>query len=117
MIETDSIMSIILSVITTGGLTTFLFLPQLRKSKNIDNESKQSDEWRKLYEEASEEATKKDNKIEELYSEISKHRDEKASLQKEVSRLTAENTRLETSLKYLKCEKPGCPNRTPPTGY
>lgn len=96
-----------------GSLTTFMFFPQMRKTKNIENESKQSEEWRKLYEETKMEAREKDSKIDSLYAEITKHRDAKATLADKVSQLQVENT----SLKYLKCGKPGCQNRTPPTGY
>lgn len=100
-----------------GSITTFLFLPQIRKSKNLENESKQSDEWKKLYDESSKDSVEKSNKIEELYKEIAKQRDEKSELHKQVSILSSENASLKTSLQYLRCEKPGCPHRTPPTGF
>jgi septal ring factor EnvC (AmiA/AmiB activator) len=97
-----------------GGI---FFYPQNKKAKNLENETKQSDEWKRLYQEACEENIRKEKKIEELYKEIAKQRDEKAELHKQSSSLSAENASLSTSLKYLKCEMPGCPHRTPPTGY
>lgn len=104
--------------------STLLFYPQSKKEKNIQNESKQSDEWRKLYEEQSEELKgerkrhedhiiAKDQKIDSLYCEISRHRDEKAEKSNRIAELEVDNTRL----CLLKCEVPNCPNRKPPTGY
>lgn len=118
--------TVITCIITffAGNLSTLVFFPQLRNSKKIDNESKQSEEWRKLYEEANEELKEerkrfddmvavKDNKIDALFTEISKHRDEKAEKSNKIASLEVENTRL----CILKCEVPACPNRKPPTGY
>ena len=55
----------------------------------------------------------KDAKIDTLYEQISQQRDCKANLSKENAALQVENTRL----CLLKCEKPNCPHRQPPTGY
>ena len=46
-----------------GNIAVFLFLPQIKKAKNIENEAKQSEEWKKLYIEAHQEITEKDRKI------------------------------------------------------
>lgn len=103
-----------------GNIMMFLLLPQKRKSEdlkndaqNIENEAKQSEEWRKLYDEAHTENIEKDKKIDALYMEITRHRDEKAGLHIKITELSVENTRL----KILKCEKPSCIDRHPPTGY
>lgn len=113
----------IISLITgAGGM--LLFYPQTRKSKNLENEAKQSEEWKKLYEEErhlrdedrkvwEEERARYETKIDTLYDQISHQRDCKAELSKINATLQVENTRL----CMLKCEVPACPNRKPPTGY
>ena len=107
--------SIITAIIgcVCGNISMLLLFPQIRKSKNIENESKQSAEWQKLYEEEHENNRLKDEKIDTLYLEISKHRDHNASLSVEMAQLEVENTRL----KIFKCDIPACQQRTPPTGY
>ena len=52
-------------------------------------------------------------KIDALFDQINKHRDEKAEVIKENTRLEVENTRLS----MLKCEVINCIKRQPPTGY
>lgn len=107
------------------------FYPQLRKNKDlenkekeIDNEANLAEEWMKLYQEERNEllaahkerdeiVAAKDAKIDTLYEQISQQRDCKANLSKENAVLQVENTRL----CLLKCEKPNCPHRQPPTGY
>lgn len=103
-----------------GNITAFLFFPQKRKSEtlkneaqNIENEAKQSDEWYKLYQVELEENKELNKKIDSLYAEIARHRDENTQLRIEMTEIMVENTRL----KVLKCEKPACSNRQPPTGY
>ena len=97
----------------SGNITALLFFPQMRRMKDIENETKQSDEWRKLYEEAKSELREKDKKIDSLYDEIQRHRDVEIDLHKEVGKLSAENIKL----LVLKCEVPACTKRTPPTGF
>ena len=106
--------------IVAGSVGTFVFFPQEKKAKDIENESKQSEEWKKLYEETHSELQqkdaiieKKDEKIDALYVEITKHRDEKAQQSIVIAELQVENTKL----KLLKCDRPSCQNRQPPTGY
>lgn len=94
-----------------------LFFPQERKSKILSNEARQSEEWKKLYDEEraarEEERNRLESKIDKLYDQISHQRDCKAELSKENATLQVENTRL----CLFKCEIPKCPNRQPPTGY
>lgn len=107
-----------------GSLSTFAFFPQVRKSKILENEAKQSEEWKKLYDEErrmreadlkawSEERSHLHEKIDGLYDQIKQHRDEKAEMAKKNAELEVTNTRLT----MLKCEVVNCPNRKPPTGY
>lgn len=110
--------------LVSGNLSALIFLPQMRKSKTIENEAKQSDEWKKLYMEEKQrreedlkaweiERSSYEQKIDKLYQTISQHRDEKAEITKGNAKLEVENTRL----CILKCEIPACGNRTPPTGF
>jgi septal ring factor EnvC (AmiA/AmiB activator) len=99
--------------VVTGNLTMFLFFPQMRKSKIIENDARQSEEWKKLYDETHAEVKEKEAQINELYQDITTHRNEKAELRVQVAELQVENAKL----KLLKCELPKCPNRKPPTGY
>jgi gas vesicle protein len=96
-----------------GNIAVFLFLPQIRKAKNIENEAKQSEEWKKLYVEAHQELSEKGKKIDCLYEEISKHRDESVKNGVEKAKLEVEITKLT----LLKCTRPNCSNRQPPTGF
>ena len=89
-----------------GNIMMFLLLPQRRKSEDLKNEAQN-------IEEAHNENKELNKKIDSLYVDVAKHRDEKAQLHIQITELSVENTRL----KILKCEKPSCPHRQPPTGY
>lgn len=119
----EIIVTSVVSILTGAG-SVLLFFPQIRKSKVLDNEAKQSEEWKKLYEEErnmreedrkvwEEDRGRYETKIDTLYDQISHQRDCKAELSKDNATLQVENTRL----CLLKCEVPNCPNRKPPTGY
>lgn len=119
----EIIVSSVVSLVLGIG-STLIFYPQTRKEKNLQNEAKQAEEWKKLYDEEHEtrreeradwhtEREKLDLKIDDLYAQINKHRDEKAEITKRNTQLEVANTKL----MLLKCEMPGCPKRTPPTGY
>lgn len=108
----------------TGAGSILLFFPQIRRSKILENEAKQSEEWQKLYQEQCDERREerlryeerikqKDETIDKLFEDITRHRDEKAEKSKRIAELEVENTRLQ----LLKCELPKCINRKPPTGY
>jgi chromosome segregation ATPase len=110
--------------IVAGNLSALMFFPQMRRTKVLENASKECEEWKKLYstlkdelktekEEHVAEIKRKDEKIDSLYAAISKHRDDKSDLCQRVAELEVENTKL----KILKCEIAGCLKRTPPTGY
>lgn len=129
MIET--ILSIVAGLGGITGIISLFYVKQEQKSKELDNESKdldneakQSDEWRKLYEEerkcflqARQEydavIKDKDEKIDELYKEVSNQRNQKVELHNKVASMNVELTKL----KMLKCETVNCINRKPPTGY
>lgn len=117
---------IITSIVSlfTGVGSVLLFFPQVRRSKILENEAKQSEEWHKLYLEEKDrreedrkewqnDRTQLESKIESLYQRISQVRTEKAETVKQNTKLEVENTKL----CLLKCEVPNCTNRKPPTGY
>lgn len=108
-----TIITCVVGAIAGGGLTSVFLLPQTKSSKNIENESKQSEEWKKLYHEAKATIDVKDEKIESLFAEIRNQMTESLQRQKENAELSVENTRL----CILKCERPACQQRTPPTGF
>lgn len=119
----EIIVTAVVSLITGAG-SMLLFFPQVRKSKIIENEAKQSEEWKKLYDEERKMAAEErkewesercrlNGKIDELYIQITKHRDEKAAITKSNTELEVEVTRL----RMLKCEVVNCLKRKPPTGY
>lgn len=107
-----SIVTVIVSCVASN-IMVFLLFPQERKSKIIENEAKQSEEWRKLYNEEREERSRLNTKIDDLYVQVNLLRNEIADKSDEVSKLSTENAQL----KVLKCTKPGCPNRQPPSNY
>ncbi len=114
-----------------SSLVSIFYVKQIRQAKelenetkDIDNEARQSEEWRKLYEEERASYLQarqsfdttikdKDNKIDELYAEISNQRNQKVDLHNKIAELVVENTKL----KFIKCEVPGCGTRNPTTGY
>lgn len=127
----ETILAIVGSLGGITGLISLLYVKQERTSKDLDNEAKdldneakQSDEWRKLYEEERQYFLKareeydstvkaKDEKIDELYKEISNQRNQKVELHNQIAKTSVELTKL----KMLKCEVANCAHRKPPTGY
>ena len=93
----------VLTILVTAAVTwagSFLFYKQRRDGMNIENESKQSDEWRKLYIESQEDSRKKDEKIDELRKEMSEMRRQLIALERKVQLNT-----------IYRCDKMDCPMR------
>lgn len=107
----STIVAAIVGLLSAFGGGSIIYARQTRRLKEIENEAKQSDEWRKLYEEMKKEAAERDRKIDDLYNEISKHRDEKGVMRKEIAKLEVQVAQL----RYTKCEKLYCADRVPPT--
>ena len=97
----EFITAIITDIVTFAG--SFLFYKQEKKSRDIDNESRQSDEWRKLYLESQEDSRKKDQKIDDLYREIAEMRRHMNALERKVNLNS-----------IYRCEHLKCANRIPP---
>ena len=78
-----------------------------------ENITTRAEEWRKLYEEESDERKKRDEKIDLLYQE-------KETDRQRIRELTEKNLKLTLDLQkaeFMKCEVKGCEKRQPPTGY
>jgi hypothetical protein len=84
-----------------------------KKMKQLENDVKQSEEWKKLYEETQAKNKKKDEKIDSLYVLLEQYRKQEIELRSKKEELNLENIKL----KILKCEVPACQKRTPPTGF
>lgn len=91
------------SLIGGGGIATIVLLPQKRRSAELENEAKVSEQWRELFLQSKEEQTRKSDLIDKLYDDLKSSRDE--------------NNRLTTNVAVLrlwKCEKLECSGRKPP---
>lgn len=103
----SSAFSVVVGALGGGGV---MYFRQNKAAKEIENESNQSNEWRKLYDEMKGELQSKDSKIDKLYEERKRYDDDIAELRKRI-------TDLEISLKserYFRCEVQDCKNRKPP---
>lgn len=89
----------------TGG-AGLLFYKERKKGEQLKNESSAAEEWRKLFEQRDKDCRDLDTKVDALYGELSRFRDEN-------NLLTTENA----VLKMQKCEINGCDKRKPPRPY
>ena len=134
-------LNIIIGVITGGGLITLITIPQIRKKADADAkkaaaearkeeaEAKAAevatvkaaaDAWKELAEERQEANHEKDERIAELtkqvderYIDIGTWRDKYNHQQEEITSLKVQ---IAANMPKI-CEKRGCEDRTPPTGY
>lgn len=93
----------VLTFVGGGGLGAVLMFPQKRKSAELENETKASEQWKELYIKSQEEKKGLSNLIDKLYDDQGHFRDE--------------NNRLTTQIavyKVLKCRDLKCTNRNPP---
>lgn len=110
-----------------GGLVSVLTIPSIiKKSKaeanaaEIENMKSVTDGWKELAEERQEANKEKDARIAELtkqvderYEDIGNWRDKYNTQQEEMTSLKVQ---LASQIPKI-CEKRGCDDRTPPTGY
>ena len=94
----------------SNGIQVFLFYRERQKSRKLENDAlalkneiTASKQWQELFERSDSIVAQKDKKIEELYKENGKLRDEN-------NKLTTEKAVFE----LLKCETVGCDKRIPP---
>lgn len=109
---TTIIITILTLLISNGGLVTLVTLKEKKTSAFLDNVTKLIDQWQEVAEERKNRAVelksdldKKDAKIDALYVEISKLRNE------------LDHTRTsEAVARMIRCEKTECTQRKPPFG-
>ena len=99
---TGTFLTAIATAVATWGGTVF-FYRQRKRGLEIENEARQSDEWRKLYLDSQQDSERKDQKIDELRSEI-------AELRRALNRL---DRQVQLNSIY-RCEIVGCERRIPP---
>ena len=106
--EIISALTTVLGILLGGG--GVLYWKQDKRAKVLENEAKQSDEWRKLYERSDQDSRDKDAKIDAMYAEKKELRQELDRKSEEITELKLKNKELE----YQKCQKFECPRRLPP---
>lgn len=110
------IISGVISLAIAGGVQ-LIFFRQTRnrfKAENsaleLENKSKQAEEWRKLYEEELERNDDKDRLISELYTKIDEERQNRAEAELQL----AEARGRIGFLSVIKCKRYECAQRIPP---
>lgn len=101
-----TLLTALLSFLGGGGLGAVLMYPTNRKSADLENEKKASEQWRELFMQADEDKKKQSALIDKLYDDQSRFRDE--------------NNRLTTQVavfSILKCRNLKCIHRNPPLEY
>lgn len=86
---------LVTNVVTWAG--TFLFFKQRKEGMEIENESKQSAEWRKLYLDQKQDSKEKDSKIDRLTERLNEY--------------GLKVVRIEALLDSVGCMRRGCPDR------
>lgn len=92
-----------LTFISGGGIAAIVLLPQKRRSADLENEAKVSEQWKELFIQCREEKSRQSDLIDKLYDDLT------------VSRI--QNNALTTNnaiLKLWKCETLECGQRKPP---
>lgn len=102
---TTILISLIAALIPTGGITWFAFFKENKRTKQLENETTASEQWRELYEKSEAKVESLNIKIDTLYKENGYLRDQNNSL-----------TTQKAVLVMYKCESLECMNRKPPFG-
>ncbi len=110
------IISGVISLAIAGGVQ-LIFFRQTRnrfKAENsaleLENKSKQAEEWRKLYEEELAENRKKDDLISRLYKQVDEERQKRVAAELELAKERGVNG----FLRVIKCKRYSCGDREPP---
>lgn len=104
------IITAVVSFVTALGGSSILYIRQNRRLKEIEVESRQSDEWKRLYETSDRDSREKNAKIDALYAERQKLLYTIIDKEKSISMLKVD---LERSL-YDRCVINDCLRRNPP---
>ena len=92
-----------LTFISGGGIAAIVLLPQKRRSAEIENEAKVSEQWKELYIQFREEKSRQSDLIDKLYDDLTAARNQNNTL-----------TTNNAILKLWKCEILECGYRKPP---
>ena len=110
------IISGIIGMATAGGVQLIFFRQTRTKLRNenaaleLENKSKQAEEWRKLYEEEEEKNNDKDKLISQLYNKIDEERQKRAEAELQLAVCRGKMG----FLSVIKCKRFECGNRIPP---
>lgn len=107
------IITALASFITALGGSSILYLRQNRRLKDMEVESRQSDEWKRLYETSDKDSREKDAKIDSLYGERQRLLAQLIAKEREASSLKVEQERL----MFARCDVNECRKRRPPRRY
>lgn len=107
------IITALASFITALGGSSILYLRQNRRLKDMELESRQSDEWKRLYETSDKDSREKDAKIDSLYGERQRLLAQLIAKEREASSLKVEQERL----MFARCDVNECRKRRPPRRY
>ena len=91
-----------ISVLLGSGI---IFFRETKRAKQLENESRQSEEWRKLYEDSREDSKAKEKRLEvELEKRVELH-----------AKISGYERKL-SHYEILYCKEVGCPKREPQLG-
>lgn len=90
---------------TGGGLSAIFFRRENKRSKQLANESASAQQWKELYEQVKADKESLSGKVDNLYKENGRLRDNNNDLTTEAA-----------VLKIFKCKVIGCEHREPPLG-
>lgn len=96
-----------------GIVSSFLYYRQTKVSKDLENDAKRIEEWRKLYEESKLDSKIKDEKIDRLYTEIREREHSMHEVRNQHEAVKLENM----CLTIYKCNVAGCSKREPKSNY
>lgn len=107
------LISALASLIGALGGGGVMYYRQTKQLKEAEVEAKQSDEWRKLFEQTDADSREKDKKIDGLYEQ----RQELYNTLLEKDRLIASKDIEIQRLNFSRCYVNGCRRRQPPRDY
>lgn len=117
---TEQILTLINLLLGGSMVTTLLFYRSKKKKANAEASKVEvsvlkdfADEWRTIAEKREVQLNTSSQKIDSLYSDISDWRDKHNSAKEEVLTVKLENQQL----KFKMCNKKGCSERQPQTGF
>ncbi len=103
---TTILVSLLSGLLSGGGLAGLFFFKENKRDRQLKNESTASAQWKDLYEKSEAKVEAQSTKIDILYKEKERQRDQIDSLKTQKAVLVV-----------YKCEMLGCAQRKPPFGW